>query len=395
MPEPLPVPPAPPAPPEPEPPPEQAEVHPALEQAERIAGSPLLQQADSLVRLLRYLARHAVENPGTPLREAQIAREVFARGDGFDPRNDSTVRVQCSRLRGRLAEYYRTQGAGDEVVLELPRGQYHLVLRRAGEEPVAVVPEAAAVEAAVAEQEPAAVAAPAVARQWLGRVACAAGGLAAGALMMFALFPPAVSREARGLPPALAGLWRPLLASSRAPVVYVPVAGGAGGAVVAGPHVQAAHEMTRLLARAGRPPRLQPVGAPVLGGEAAILVGIPPAAELQRVLGFAIRDLPAGDSRAGAAAIVNLDPAPGESVDFVAGGERYALLARLARSPGGGPLVLVAGATPEATQAAAMLLTREDFAALVPGGEGDSWAAVVRVGTPGAAPIALLRRLNP
>jgi len=97
---------------------------------ERIASSSVLQNSESLCRLLRYLARYTVENPGTHLKEYQIATEVFGRRSDFDPQGDSTVRVQVGRLRQKLQEYYHSEGAQDPVRVELPKGSYTLALHR-------------------------------------------------------------------------------------------------------------------------------------------------------------------------------------------------------------------------------------------------------------------------
>ena len=94
------------------------------EQVERLAGSPGLQHAESLCHLLRYLVYHALDKPSEHIKEYQIAVDVFGRAESFDPRLDSTIRVQTSRLRNKLAEYYATLGANDPVVIEIPRGSY-------------------------------------------------------------------------------------------------------------------------------------------------------------------------------------------------------------------------------------------------------------------------------
>src|SRR5690349_23881673 len=99
---------------------------------ERIASSSVLQNTESLCRLLRYLARYTVENPGTHLKEYQIATEVFGRRSDFDPQGDSTVRVQVGRLRQKLQEYYHSEGAQEAVRVELPKGSYTLALHRQG-----------------------------------------------------------------------------------------------------------------------------------------------------------------------------------------------------------------------------------------------------------------------
>ena len=93
---------------------------------EKLVSSHALHGSESLCKLLRYLAKHALDHPGTPIKEYQIATEVFGRSTDFDPQLDSMVRVQAGRLRTKLAEYYNSDGAEDPVVVELPRGTYVL-----------------------------------------------------------------------------------------------------------------------------------------------------------------------------------------------------------------------------------------------------------------------------
>ena len=91
-----------------------------------MVGSQVLHGSESLCKLLRYLAKHVLDHPGTSIKEYQIATEVFGRSDDFDPQLDSMVRVQAGRLRGKLAEYYSVNGADDGIVVELPKGTYVL-----------------------------------------------------------------------------------------------------------------------------------------------------------------------------------------------------------------------------------------------------------------------------
>jgi hypothetical protein len=108
---------------------------PLMLQIEKITASPILHGSDALCKLLRYLGVAAVEHPAIPIKEYQIATEVFGRSAEFDPKFDSTVRVQTGRLRAKLAEYYSTEGLDDEVVIEIPKGSYLLTfhVRKAGE----------------------------------------------------------------------------------------------------------------------------------------------------------------------------------------------------------------------------------------------------------------------
>jgi hypothetical protein len=97
-----------------------------FQQVDKLINSHSLRGSESLCKLLRYLAEHSLDHPGVALKEYQIATEVLGRSGGFDPQNDSTVRVQAGRLRIKLAEYYAHEGPEDPVVVELPKGSYAL-----------------------------------------------------------------------------------------------------------------------------------------------------------------------------------------------------------------------------------------------------------------------------
>jgi len=116
-------------------------------QIEKLNRSSVLRGSESLCKLLKYLGEHSLDAPGTSLKEYQIATEVFGRPTDFDSRVDSTVRVQTSRLRSKLAEYYAGDGALDRLVIEIPKGAYSLTyhVRSAVETPP---PAAAAVPSA-------------------------------------------------------------------------------------------------------------------------------------------------------------------------------------------------------------------------------------------------------
>jgi hypothetical protein len=97
-----------------------------VNQIEKLVHSHTLRKAESLCKLLRYLADHALAQPGVPLKEYQIATEVFGRSENFDPQSDSAIRVQAGRLRLKLLDYYSHEGLNDTVVVEVPNGSYTL-----------------------------------------------------------------------------------------------------------------------------------------------------------------------------------------------------------------------------------------------------------------------------
>jgi hypothetical protein len=98
-----------------------------LAAVDALVKSRVLHGSESLCKLLRYLADQTLQNPGTPIKEYQIATEVFGRPQDFDPHIDSAIRVQAGRLRLKLGEYYASEGAEDPTVVELPKGTYSLL----------------------------------------------------------------------------------------------------------------------------------------------------------------------------------------------------------------------------------------------------------------------------
>jgi TolB-like protein/Flp pilus assembly protein TadD len=93
-------------------------------QLERILASPDLSQSESLGRLLTYVVTSKLEGKGDALKEYLIGVHAFGRGDSFDPKTDTIVRVQARRLRAKLTAYYEGPGEADPLVIELPKGSY-------------------------------------------------------------------------------------------------------------------------------------------------------------------------------------------------------------------------------------------------------------------------------
>ena len=115
-------------------------------EVERVLESSVLQGSESLCRLMRYLANRTIHHPGSAIREHEIAAEVFGRSAAFDPRVDSTVRVNMARLRAKLIDYYNGPGAEDRIAIELPKGSYTLVFQPRPVEPEPAIMVAPAME---------------------------------------------------------------------------------------------------------------------------------------------------------------------------------------------------------------------------------------------------------
>lgn len=171
---------------------------PSIEEAHQIledlVSQPILHGSEALCNLLRYLVERTLQHPEYPAKEHQIATEVFGRPSSFDPRVDSTVRVQTSRLRSKLTEYYATAGTAQPWQLEIPKGSYAVVFHeRSAPEPPRVLARSPSRRA---------------------RVLFAAGG---AAVLLAVLLPTAVLRAKHE--PALTRFWDAVLSTSAPPLI--------------------------------------------------------------------------------------------------------------------------------------------------------------------------------
>src|SRR5580700_11368335 len=87
-----------------------------FQEIDHITKSHSLRGSESLCKLLQYPAKLALDHPAAPLKEYQIATEVYGRHADFGPQSVSTIRVQAGRLRLKLAEYYAGEGASDPIL---------------------------------------------------------------------------------------------------------------------------------------------------------------------------------------------------------------------------------------------------------------------------------------
>ena len=103
----------------------------ALEQLARVLSSSGFARNERMSRFLRFLVERHLQGRDDELKESVIAVEVFHRKPDYDPKQDSIVRTEAGRLRARLAEYYTGEGSADLVIIELPKGGYIPMFRRA------------------------------------------------------------------------------------------------------------------------------------------------------------------------------------------------------------------------------------------------------------------------
>jgi TolB-like protein/tetratricopeptide (TPR) repeat protein len=94
------------------------------EQLVRILNSGPFHQSHRRQRFLRYLVDETLAGRSERLKDYNIALEVFDRPETFDADSDPIVRMEAARLRDKLREYYATDGKGDPIHIDLPKGTY-------------------------------------------------------------------------------------------------------------------------------------------------------------------------------------------------------------------------------------------------------------------------------
>src|SRR5215471_16194881 len=105
---------------------------PVRQQLGRILASPGFCRNERLTQFLKFVVEQHLEGKAGEIKESVIAMEVFGRGADHDPKQDSIVRTEASRLRARLNEYYLGDGKNDALVIELPKGGYAPLFRQLG-----------------------------------------------------------------------------------------------------------------------------------------------------------------------------------------------------------------------------------------------------------------------
>lgn len=98
-------------------------------QLDRILASKLFVLSKRQSAFLHYVINAQLDGRAEKLKEYALGVDVFARDESFDPGVESIVRVEASRLRAKLREYYDGEGAGDLVRIDIPKGHYVPVFR--------------------------------------------------------------------------------------------------------------------------------------------------------------------------------------------------------------------------------------------------------------------------
>jgi hypothetical protein len=363
-------------------------------QIDRLVASQVLHSSESLCKLLQYLAKHALDHPNTPLKEYQLATEVFGRRSDFDPQSDSTIRVQAGRLRLKLAEFYSSEGAQDPVIVEMPKGTYILsfhVRKQANSKPGSA--PVAALNAGVSSQGSGAE----VPRAWVFAIATLSILLLVAAVALGLM---ASSRQGNSTahagnleapPIAFQKFWKPFLSGTAEPWLIFSNAAFVGrpetgmryysasrdaqdaiwdhytgvGEVLA---VHSLDEVFGLFHRQLRVKRGSLFSLDDAKNNDLIFLGSPSEnlslAEIPSTKEFVFQRVTAGP-RKGDLAIVNVHPQTGEAKEFLASAasplvEDYAVLGLVPGLAAERSVLILAGTTTFGTQAAAEYVSRQN-----------------------------------
>lgn len=191
-------------------------------QVDRILRSDEFRGSEVLRRLLSYLADKAISGEADQLKEYVIAIEGLGKPSSYDPQHNSAVRIQVGRLRQKLAEYYRTEGKDDAVVIDLPKGRFRLIYeqRQLSVESVPTTVESASSKP---KEEP-----PVETHQqrlfrplWISLAAVALLGVAAGLYFGIQAWRQTSALPIHGMTPELATLWKPFVQSKRPLIISI------------------------------------------------------------------------------------------------------------------------------------------------------------------------------
>ena len=75
-------------------------------------------------RFLRFVVETTLEGRADYLKEYVIGTEVYDRKPPYEPSQDSIVRTEARRLRGKLKEYYASEGKIDPLIISFRTGSY-------------------------------------------------------------------------------------------------------------------------------------------------------------------------------------------------------------------------------------------------------------------------------
>lgn len=177
---------------------------------DRILNSRHFSQAPKKRKFVQLICDYHLAGRAKEINEHLIGLEVYERNDRYSPAEDPVVRVAAHDVRKRLEQYYLHEGRNDEVRLDIPIGSYEPVFKLSSDLPDEIEAHPGGAHALAAIQDRSPLSAQSENEVRRGRLAWAAGALAAVAIIVLS-----ISFWRKNQPPVLTMEWD----------IYVPVWG--------------------------------------------------------------------------------------------------------------------------------------------------------------------------
>jgi len=91
---------------------------------QRVAASKTFHRSPRLRDLLLDIGEYTLASRIDELSEHAIGVRVFEREPSYNPGDDNIVRASVRQLRLKVKEYFETEGSGEFLFLEIPKGSY-------------------------------------------------------------------------------------------------------------------------------------------------------------------------------------------------------------------------------------------------------------------------------
>lgn len=102
----------------------------ASAELERLLADERFRATERSRSILKYIAEQQFNGRAEGVKAYSIAIDVLGRQSNFDPSLDPIVRIELSRLRSSLSQYYEAFGEDGGVTVQLPRGRYIAIFTR-------------------------------------------------------------------------------------------------------------------------------------------------------------------------------------------------------------------------------------------------------------------------
>lgn len=94
------------------------------EQLNSILQNQEFQASERLVDFLRFVVEETLAGRADQINQHTVGIKGLGYAANFDPQSNPAVRMQASRLRRALDQYYYTQGFEDPIRIKIPKGSY-------------------------------------------------------------------------------------------------------------------------------------------------------------------------------------------------------------------------------------------------------------------------------